>query len=381
MTALALREDQDYWDDKQLAVLYQTGIGEKVTKAELAAFLHLCQRTGLDPFARQIYLIGRWDKKAGRDVFRPQTGIDGYRIVAQRTIERTKQSLGYEDTLWCDADGQWTDVWLSADPPAAAKVVVLRDGKRFPAIARWSEYVPTDRDGRPAGLWVKRHAAQLEKCAEALALRKAFPNDMAGVYTTEEMEQADNPVPPVQAVSVEVVHEEPAGTFETAAAAPPRPAEAPDLPPDETWHVHPAPDEAPDPEWVAAALARAAQIQNRTEALALRHETSEKAAEGVITALHAERIYEVINARGEDLKRSRTPQPDPAEQAIAHAEQAIARIKDDQWAERVRDIADEAEAAKILGEVDKSKMAAAKRHLIRDAILTAWPAAEGEAAA
>ena len=206
MTALALREDQDYWDDKQLAVLHQTGIGEEVSKAELASFLHLCQRTGLDPFARQIYLIGRWDRKAGRDVFRPQTGIDGYRIVAQRTCERTRQSLGYEDTVWCGPDGQWTDVWLSADPPAAAKVVVLRDGKRFPAIARWSEYVPTDKQGNPTGLWVKRHAAQLEKCAEALALRKAFPNDMAGVYTTEEMEQADNP--PLLTATAELVSEE-----------------------------------------------------------------------------------------------------------------------------------------------------------------------------
>jgi phage recombination protein Bet len=193
MTALALREDQSYWDEGQLAVLEQSGISNDVTQAELSAFLHVCQRTGLDPFARQIYLIGRWDKRAGRKVYRPQTGIDGYRIVAQRTCERTGQSLGYEDTLWCGEDGQWTDAWLSKTPPAAAKVTVIRAGQRFSAVARWSEYVPLDQDGKITGLWVKRHAAQLEKCAEALALRKAFPNDMAGVYTAEEMAQADNP--------------------------------------------------------------------------------------------------------------------------------------------------------------------------------------------
>lgn len=198
MTALALRDEQSYWDEAQLAVLEQSGISQSVTRAELSTFLHVCQRTGLDPFARQIYLIGRWDKKAGRDVYRPQTGIDGYRIIAQRTCERTGQSLGYDDTVWCGADGQWTDAWLSPDPPAAAKVSVLRGGQRFSAVALWSEYVPMNSKGEITGLWVKRHAAQLEKCAEALALRKAFPNDMAGVYTAEEMAQADN-VPPVPA--------------------------------------------------------------------------------------------------------------------------------------------------------------------------------------
>lgn len=198
MTALALRDDQSYWDENQLAVLAQSGISQDVTKPELSAFLHVCQRTGLDPFARQIYLIGRWDRKAGREVYRPQTGIDGYRIVAQRTCERTGQALGYQDTMWCGPDGQWTDAWLSADPPAAAKVTVLRGGQPFSAVARWSEYVPLNGRGEITGLWVKRHAAQLEKCAEALALRKAFPNDMAGVYTAEEMAQADNPAgPPV----------------------------------------------------------------------------------------------------------------------------------------------------------------------------------------
>lgn len=195
MTALALRDDQSYWDENQLAVLAQSGISQDVTKPELSAFLHVCQRTGLDPFARQIYLIGRWDKKAGRDVYRPQTGIDGYRIVAQRTCERTGQTLGYDDTVWCGEDGQWTDAWLSPDPPAAAKVTVIRNAQRFSAVARWAEYVPTNSKGEVTGLWVKRHAAQLEKCAEALALRKAFPNDMAGVYTAEEMAQADNTTP------------------------------------------------------------------------------------------------------------------------------------------------------------------------------------------
>ncbi|WP_057666184.1 phage recombination protein Bet [Streptomyces anulatus] len=191
--SLAIRPDQLGWTDEQAAVLRQTGIDNDVTNAELASFLHLCQRTQLDPFSRQIYLIGRWDNRQKRKVFTPQTGIDGYRVIAHRVIAETRHSFGYEDTLWCDSNGQWRDVWLSATAPAAAKVTVLRNGQRFSAVALYREYVQTDRNDNPTRMWANMGANQIAKCAEALALRKAFPHDLAGVYTAEEMAQADNP--------------------------------------------------------------------------------------------------------------------------------------------------------------------------------------------
>lgn len=193
--ALAIRPDQVEWTPDQAAVLQQSGIDDDVTAAELTGFLHLCQRTKLDPFSRQIYLIGRWDKKAKRKVFTPQTGIDGYRVVAHRVIAETRQDFGYEDTLWCDMAGNWRDVWLSEEPPAAAKVTVLRNGQRFSAVAVFREYAQTDFNGNPTRMWKNMSANQVAKCAEALALRKAFPHDLAGVYTAEEMAQADNPEP------------------------------------------------------------------------------------------------------------------------------------------------------------------------------------------
>ncbi|MFB7029631.1 MULTISPECIES: phage recombination protein Bet [unclassified Streptomyces] len=191
--ALAIRPEQTSWTPEQAAVLRQSGIKELVTSAELAGFLHLCQRTGLDPFSRQIYLIGRWSKKDGRDVYTPQTGIDGYRVIAQRVTAQSGGTYGYEDTVWCDPSGRWRDVWLATEPPAAAKVTVIRNGQRFSAVATFREYVQTFPDGNPKGLWAKMPAGQIAKCAEALALRKAFPHDLAGVYTDEEMAQADNP--------------------------------------------------------------------------------------------------------------------------------------------------------------------------------------------
>ncbi|MEU7010401.1 phage recombination protein Bet [Streptomyces sp. NPDC046332] len=193
--SLAIRPDQAMWSPEQRAVLMQSGISEQVTNAELASFLHLCQRTQLDPFSRQIYLIGRWNKKAGREVFTPQTGIDGYRVIAQRVSAQSGGSYGYEDTLWCGEDGRWVDVWLAPGPPAAAKVTVVRNGLRFSAVALYSEYAQRFPDGNPKALWATMPSGQTAKCAEALALRKAFPHDLAGVYTAEEMAQADNGSP------------------------------------------------------------------------------------------------------------------------------------------------------------------------------------------
>jgi len=193
--ALAIRPDQTAWTPEQQAWLQQSGIDNQVTAAELSGFLHLCQRTQLDPFSRQIYLIGRYDKRAGRMVFTPQTGIDGYRVVAHRVVASSGDNFGYEDALWCDESGRWRDVWLSDQPPAAVKVAVLRNGQRFSAVALFREYVQTSKENRPIGLWGKMPASQLAKCAEALALRKAFPFDLAGVYTAEEMAQSDNPTP------------------------------------------------------------------------------------------------------------------------------------------------------------------------------------------
>ncbi len=192
--ALAVAADQTTWTDQQIAVLHGLGIDEeKVTQAEMDVFLHECQRTALDPFTKQIYLIGRYDSRAGREVFRSQTGIDGYRVVAHRAARRDRVELSYSDTLWCGPDGTWRDVWLDRDnPPLAAKVTVCRNDKPFPAIATLAEYAATYKNGDPTPMWRRMPSTMLAKCAEALALRKAFPQDLAGIYTAEEMEQADN---------------------------------------------------------------------------------------------------------------------------------------------------------------------------------------------
>jgi phage recombination protein Bet len=200
-TDLAIRDDQTAFNDYQVAALRQMGV-DQASNADLAVFFHQVKRTGLDPFARQIHMLERRTKNKRTQQWETkytiQTGIDGYRLIARRAVDEAGESLEYDDVVWCGPDGQWADVWLADDPPAASKVTVYRDGKKFSAVARFSEYVQ-QKDGERTGMWRTMPAGQIAKCAEALALRKAFPQDLSGIYTDDEMAQADNhPAPPAQ---------------------------------------------------------------------------------------------------------------------------------------------------------------------------------------
>lgn len=150
---------------------------------EFKIFLYSCERTGLDPFAKQIYAVKRNDKKLGREVMTIQTGIDGYRAIADRT---EKYSPGKKPHFTYDSQGKV----LSA---TAYVMKLTKDGKwhEVEAEAFYDEYVQTTYDGRPMGMWNKMVRTMLAKCAEALALRKAFPSQLSGIYTQEEMQQAD----------------------------------------------------------------------------------------------------------------------------------------------------------------------------------------------
>jgi phage recombination protein Bet len=184
--ALALHEGQTYWDGRQLAALQQLGIRD-VTKADLQMFLHYCQRTGLDPFSRQIYLIARNTKDGVRQTI--QVGIDGYRVIAQRAAKRDGVTLNYGPTIWYDDDEGEHKVWVRPGQPAAASVTVYRAGKPFPGVARFDSFAQRNKQGDLIGLWPTMGDHLIAKCAEAQALRKAFPHDLAGIITDEEAGQ------------------------------------------------------------------------------------------------------------------------------------------------------------------------------------------------
>ncbi len=169
---LAVRQE---FNDEQVALLRRT-ICNGASNDELALFLNQCRRTGLDPFARQIYLV----KRKGKMVV--QTGIDGYRLIA----DRTGLYAGNDDPVFDDEN--------ASGIPSKASVTVWKmvSGVRCPftATARWSQYCP---DAGQDFMWKKMPHVMLGKCAESLALRKAFPQELSGLYTSDEMEQAGPP--------------------------------------------------------------------------------------------------------------------------------------------------------------------------------------------
>ncbi len=163
---------------------------------ELALFVAQCKRTGLDPFARQINFVMRRSKSPNGDWMQKATimvSIDGARLMAART-----GLYNGSQTWWCGDDAQWLDVWMSERPPAASKVSVWRGSGQFTGIALWREY------GAPAQgpVWRSMPAHMLAKCAEMLALRKAFPAELSGLYSADEMAQNETQVVEVVPVVV-----------------------------------------------------------------------------------------------------------------------------------------------------------------------------------
>src|SRR5690606_19342676 len=188
----ALDPHQTEWTGPQKAALAQLGIADAPAGDQLV-FLHYAQRTGLDPFAKQIYMIGRreWDAKTRQETYRVlfRSGIDGLRVIA----ERTGRYEGRTPISWCGEDGVWRDVWLDPTrPPTAARCGVYKRGFREPlvAVAVFNEDAGRKKGGALTAMWATKGSHMIGKVAEALALRAAFPQDLGGIYTPEETDRA-----------------------------------------------------------------------------------------------------------------------------------------------------------------------------------------------
>lgn len=171
-------------DQDKIELLKRT-IAKGATDDEFALFLNQCKRTCLDPFSRQIHLVKRkrWNdqKNTWEEVATIQVGIDGYRLIAERTGRYVPGDITYKEK-----DG----ILISS----TATVFKLYGDKPYPvpAEARFDEYCPRNKEGIPTGLWKKMPYLMIGKCAEALALRRAFPQELSGIYTDAEMSGSDS---------------------------------------------------------------------------------------------------------------------------------------------------------------------------------------------
>jgi phage recombination protein Bet len=182
MTTAVAKAEPNGFSEEQVGLLKRT-ICKGATDDEFLLFVSQCKRTGLDPFSRQIHAVKRWDSQSQREVMTIQTGIDGYRLIA----DRTGLYAGNDEPKYDTED---------ADHPNKATVTVWKivAGQRVPFTrsARWEEFKQTKKDGTLTRFWKTMPYLMLGKVAEALALRAAFPQELSGIYTNEEMEQADS---------------------------------------------------------------------------------------------------------------------------------------------------------------------------------------------
>lgn len=238
VSELAITPEQTRFNEMQVAGLKQLGV-EDAPQAQLDVFFHRCRTTRLDPFAKQIYLIGRKTKVGGYNgeperyevKYTIQTGIDGYRLNGKRAAKREGNKLAFEGPYWHDGN-DWSDVWLGGNrPPVAAKYVIYVDGVPHAGIAMYAEYVQTTGYGsntKPNSMWAKMPANQTAKCAEAQAWRKAYPDDFSDLVLEDAAQIIDPDGAPVERTRVQSERVTAAGIIEARRPAASDPGEKPD---------------------------------------------------------------------------------------------------------------------------------------------------------
>lgn len=119
-------------------------VPDDVSDAEIATFIYKIGRTGLNPLSSQIYFVTRYDKRKGRSSGVVQTGIDGYRLIA----DRTGRYAGCDDIVYNDGKTQYELISNKVKHPDTATATVYKlvgDMSNpirvpFTATAEWNTY-------------------------------------------------------------------------------------------------------------------------------------------------------------------------------------------------------------------------------------------------
>ncbi|MDB5975198.1 MAG: bet [Nevskia sp.] len=202
--------------EQELVEVLQSSLYPGAQLQSIKLVLGYCKASGLDPMQKPVHIVpmkvstgqkdnNGWDIKAMRDVIMPGVGL--YRTQAARTQEYAgvsdpefgpTKTLSFKAERWEDDGGRRVKRWVdeTIEYPEWCRVSVKRlvggivcD---FPAREYWLEnYASKGDSGEPNAMWKKRPIGQIAKCAEAQALRKAFPEQTGSQPTAEEMEGKD----------------------------------------------------------------------------------------------------------------------------------------------------------------------------------------------
>ena len=174
----------DYYEDKIDIISYYRGLignttSSLITDNDIKYFFAHAKACDLNPFKNEIILVPFKNKTDGTIKVSYITTISGLRIIAQRTGLYRGQTI----PLFCGKSQEWYEAWIYDEPPIACKVGVYRYDCTEPIyyVAKFKEYTTG------LGNWLTKPCIMLQKCAEAGAIRKAFP-ESAGLYTEEEMD-------------------------------------------------------------------------------------------------------------------------------------------------------------------------------------------------
>lgn len=157
-----------------------------VTDQEVAMFINLCKYQHLNPFLREAYLI-----KFGNQ---PATIVTGKEAITKRAMRNPKyagQQAGI--VIFHDESGELEyrpgSLLMDGEKMVGgwAKVFVKDYQVPIEAVVSYSEYVGTTKDGTVNSQWAKKPATMIRKVALVQALREAFPEDLGGLYASEEM--------------------------------------------------------------------------------------------------------------------------------------------------------------------------------------------------
>jgi phage recombination protein Bet len=191
------------YDAKQLDLIRRT-VAKDCNNDEFDLFAHTARRLGLDPLRKQVYAFVYSKDRPDKRKMTIVTGIDGFRTIAERTGNYRPDDD--EPTLEVDAAAKGPN-----NPAGLVKATVRvfkfshGDWHKVTASAYWDEYAPLKdewvegEDGRrrpsgkqtldTSGNWGKMPRLMLAKVAEAIALRKAWPDAFSSVYAQEEIDR------------------------------------------------------------------------------------------------------------------------------------------------------------------------------------------------